>query len=155
MVGRDVIPLRTHPVLFLTVSVVNSKGEKIMKADQSALKSSQSSFGPLQIGILLLGLVDIIIHLVVLNLQIFSAEGRIDVLFTLNGLAFLVLLIAYFLPVPIAQNNRNLVRWLLIGLSALTILAWVAIGERNLLGYVSKLAELGLIVLLWLDRRQS
>ena len=126
-----------------------------MKVDQNALKTSQASFGPLQIGILLLGLVAGVIHLVILNLLIYNAEGHIDVLFTLSGLGFLTLLAAYFLPIPVARNNRSLVRWLLIGLSTLTILAWVVLGERNLLGYVSKISELGLIVLLWLDRRQS
>jgi hypothetical protein len=42
---------------------------------------------------------------------------------------------------------------MLIGLSALTILAWLFIGEQSLLAYISKIAELGLIILLWLDRR--
>jgi hypothetical protein len=126
-----------------------------MKANQKVLESNQSSFGPLQIGILLFGLVAGMIHLVVLNLMIYNAEGHIDVLFTLSGLGFLGLLAAYFLPIPIAQQNRSLVRWALIGLSVLTILAWVFIGERNLLGYISKLAELGLVIFLWLDRRQS
>jgi hypothetical protein len=124
-----------------------------MKADQKVMETSQTSFGLLQILILLFGLVAGIIHLVVLNLMIYNAEGHIDVLFTLSGLGFLGLLAAYFLPIPIAQQNRNLVRWLLIGLSALTILAWVAIGERTLLAYVSKIAELGLVITLWLDRR--
>jgi hypothetical protein len=124
-----------------------------MKADQKVMESSQSSSGLIQIGILVFGLVAGIIHLVILNLMIYNAEGHIDLLFTLSGLGFLGLLAAYFLPIPIAQQNRNLVRWLLIGLSALTILAWVVIGERSLLAYISKIAELGLAILLWLDRR--
>jgi hypothetical protein len=85
--------------------------------------------------------------------MIYNAEGHIDVLFTLSGLGFLGLLAAYFLPIPIAQQNRGLIRWMLIGLSALTILAWLFIGEQSLLAYISKIAELGLIILLWLDRR--
>jgi hypothetical protein len=124
-----------------------------MKADQKLMETSSSRFGPLQIGILLFGLVAGIIHLVILNLVIYNAEGHIDVLFTLSGLGFLGLLAAYFLPIPIAQQNRGLIRWMLIGLSALTILAWLFIGEQSLLAYISKIAELGLIILLWLDRR--
>jgi hypothetical protein len=129
------------------------KERKTMKANQNTLDTSQTGIGPIQIGILLLGLVAAVVHLVILNLMIYNAEGHIDVLFTLNGLGFLALLAAYFLPVPAAQNNRGLVRWLLIGLSALTILAWVILGERNLLGYATTIAELLLIILLWMDRR--
>jgi hypothetical protein len=124
-----------------------------MKANQTSMKSSQTAFGPLQIGILLLGLVTAIVHLVILNLLIYNSQGHIDVLFTLNGLGYLALLAAYFLPIPIAQNNRGLVRWIFIGYTILTIVAWVAMGEPSALSYITKIVEVALVVLLWLDRR--
>jgi hypothetical protein len=44
-----------------------------------------------------------------------------------------------------------------MGFVAVTILAWVAIGDKSwpagALGYVTKLVELVLIALLWNDRR--
>jgi hypothetical protein len=119
------------------------------------MNESSTRFGGLQIGILLLGLITAIVHLVVLNLQSLSFAGHIDVLFTLNGLGYLALLAAYFLPIPIFQNNRNLLRWVFILYTAVTIVAWIFLGDfsRNLLGYGTKLDELVLIVLLYLDRR--
>lgn len=101
---------------------------------------------PIKIAILLLTLATLAIHLIVLN------SGGIDILFTLNGLGYLVLLLLYFLPIPIAQNNRNLIRWVFIGYTAVTILAWVFVGEPALLGYVTKAIEVLLIISLLLDR---
>ena len=39
--------------------------------------------------------------------------------------------------------------------TAVTILGWVAIGERTAIGYVDKAIEVALIVLLWLEHRQQ
>ena len=76
---------------------------------------------------------------------------------TASGLVYLSLLAAYFLPVPIAKDNRRLVRWVYMGFAAVTILAWVAIGDHSwpagAEGYFTKLVELALIALLWNDRR--
>jgi hypothetical protein len=124
-----------------------------MKANQTAFGASQTNFGLLQLGILALGLITAIVHLVILNL------GGLDLPFMLNGLGYLALLAAYFLPVPFLQNNRNLVRWVFILYTAVTILAWYFLafsrGQADTLGYVTKLVEAGLIVLLLLDRRSS
>ena len=57
-----------------------------------------------------------------------------DPVFVLNGLGYLALLAALYLPVPRLVPHRRLVRWTLIGYATLTILAWVAIGERTPLG---------------------
>jgi hypothetical protein len=113
-------------------------------------RTDKAAFGPLQIGILLLGLATAAIHLVALNLSM----GKVDPLFTLNGLGYLALLAAYFLPLPILRQNHGLVRWALIGFATLTILAWVIMGKPyTTLGYLTKLIEAGLIGLLLLDRR--
>ena len=39
--------------------------------------------------------------------------------------------------------------------TAVTIVAWVAIGQRDLYAYANKLIEIVLIVLLWLESRQE
>ncbi|MFO7624284.1 MAG: hypothetical protein R6V73_08025 [Anaerolineales bacterium] len=106
---------------------------------------NKTRFGTLQISILLLGLATAVIHGVVLNLMM----GKLDLLFTLNGIGFLVLLAAYFLPQ--FRPLHNLVRWGLIAFTAVTIIAWVFLGAREILGYVTKLIEAGLIVALLLD----
>ena len=82
-----------------------------------------------------------------------------DVLFILNGLGYLTLLIAYFLPIDLARQYHGLVRWLFIGFTLVTILAWVAIGDKSWpagsLGYLTKLIEVLLIGLLLVDRQQT
>jgi uncharacterized membrane protein YeiH len=123
----------------------NRKERNIMKANQAA--TAQTS-GATQIGILLLALVTAIVHLVILNIQL----GKLDILFTLNGLGYLALLAAYFLPLPFARENRSLVRWAFMAFTAITVLAWVFIGLRTALGYITKIDELVLIWLLWSDR---
>jgi hypothetical protein len=105
-------------------------------------------FGGLQLSILLLGLATAAIHGIVLNLMM----GKLDLLFTLNGIGYVVLLIAYFLPqfTPL----RSLVRWALIAFTAATIIAWVFFGARELLGYVTKMIEVGLIAALLIDSKK-
>lgn len=80
-----------------------------------------------------------------------------DVLFILNGLGYLGLLAAYFLPIPIAKDNHRLVRWAFMGYAAVTILAWVAMGDKSwpggALGYIAKTIEVLLIAALWIDSR--
>jgi uncharacterized membrane protein YeiH len=106
--------------------------------------------GLLQIGIIILTLVTAVVHLVILNVRM----ARIDPPFILNGLGFLALLAALYLPLPIVKERRSLVRWIFIGFTAITILAWAAIGSRDALGYLTKLDEVALIILLWLEGRR-
>jgi ABC-type Na+ efflux pump permease subunit len=112
------------------------------------LQANESRFGLLQGIILLLGLATAAIHGILLNIMM----GGLDTLFTLNGIGFLVLLAAYFLPQ--FSKYRNLVRWVLIAFTAVTIIAWIFMGARELLGYVTKLIEVGLIAALLVDARQ-
>jgi hypothetical protein len=114
------------------------------------MNSESSRLNAVQIGIIILTLATALIH--------FSLLFP-DVLFILNGLGYLALLAAYFLPIELARKNHNLVRWLFIIFAAVTILGWVAIGDKSwpdgALGYVTKLIEVGLIVLLVVDGRRS
>ena len=73
--------------------------------------------------------------------------------FILNSLGYLTLLAAYLLPIPIARDNRGLVRWAFIGFTVVTIIAWLAIGDKTfVLGYVTKAIEVLLIIALLRDR---
>ena len=112
------------------------------------LQANETRFGLLQGIILLLGLATAAIHGILLNLMM----GELDPLFTLNGIGFLVLITAYFLPQ--LSKYRNIVRWVLIAYTAITIIAWLFLGARETLGYVTALIEVGLIVALLLDARQ-
>jgi hypothetical protein len=77
-----------------------------------------------------------------------------DPVFILNGLGYLTLLAALYLPIPRLAPHRRLVRWMLIGYATLTILAWVAIGERTLLGYSTTAGEVALVVLLLMEGKR-
>jgi hypothetical protein len=74
--------------------------------------------------------------------------------FILNGLGYLTLLAALYLPIPRLAPYRRIVRWTLIGYATLTILLWVTIGERTLLGYSTTADEVALVVLLILEGRR-
>ena len=114
------------------------------------MNTESSRISAVQIGIIILTLGTALIH--------FSLLFP-DVLFILNGLGYLTLLAAYFLPIDLARNNHNLVRWLFIIFTVVTILAWVAMGDKSWpggsLGYLTKLIEAVLIVLLVVDGRQN
>ena len=108
------------------------------------MKIGQVTIGGIQIGIILLAVATAIIHLTL---------SFPDPTFILNGLGYLGLTAALFLPLPWAKDHRPIVGYVLMGFTAVTILAWVAIGLRIPLGYITKVIELGLLGLLWLDRK--
>ncbi len=110
------------------------------------METGQSKFGAVQIGIILLTLATAGIHFTL----VFPS-----VMFILNAIGYLTLLAAYFLPLPFAKDNRDLVRWAFIGFTAVTILGWVAIGDKSVaLGYITKAIEVVLIALLLYEGRQ-
>ncbi len=114
------------------------------------MNTNSSRLSAVQIGIIILTLATALIH--------FSLLFP-DTLFILNGLGYLALLAAYFFPIDLARNNHNLVRWLFIIFVVVTILGWIAIGDKSWpsggLGYLTKLIEVVLITLLVVDGRQS
>jgi hypothetical protein len=77
-----------------------------------------------------------------------------DPVFILNGLGYLTLLAALYLPIFQLVPHRRIVRLTLMGYATLTILLWVAIGERTLLGYSTTAAEVALVILLLLEGRR-
>ena len=76
-----------------------------------------------------------------------------DPVFILNGLGYLTLLAALYLPQ--LARYRNVVRWVLVGYAALTIFLWILIGARTPIGYIDKAMEVALIALLLLEARRS
>ena len=77
----------------------------------------------------------------------------------LNGLGYLALLAAYFLPIPFLQSQHRLVWWVLFGYTILTIVLWVILGEKDFsassssaIGYYAKAAEVLLLAFLWADK---
>jgi hypothetical protein len=78
-----------------------------------------------------------------------------DPVFLLNGIGYLTLLGALYLPIAQLRPRRRLIRRVLIGYTLLTIAIWILIGERSMIGYVNKVNEIALVLLLLLDDRRS
>lgn len=95
--------------------------------------------------ILITGLITALVHLIVLNL------GGLSPLFLLNGIAYLVLLGLFFFNPAIVADRRRLFHYAFIAFAAVTILAWVAVGTRGVLGWGTKLDEVILIIALWMN----
>ena len=82
-----------------------------------------------------------------------------DIGFTLNGLGYIGLLGAYFLPIPFFQQRHRLVWWALVGYTLLTIILWIILGNKQFvpgtssaIGYYAKTAEVILLAFLWSDK---
>lgn len=86
------------------------------------------------------------------------SRGRPNYLFLANSLGYFALLGAFFATRSAKDQVRNLVSYLLMGYAALTIVAWVVMnGGRFLLALsiVTKLAEILLIVMVWMHLRAT
>ena len=104
---------------------------------------------PRKLAIIILTVVTAIIHIGLAFYALSAGDMTTFVMFLLNGVGYLVLLAAYTLPLPLARNYTKLVRWAFIAFTAVTIIGWVAIGLKNVVGYSDKLIEVALIVLLF------
>ena len=119
---------------------------------------AQSTF--LSVGIVLLTLFTAGCHLYLGLNGLRRPLNTYTVLFLLDGLGYLALLAALTLPIPRLSGYRPLLRRVLAGYAALTIVSWVAtviimhFGAIQL-AYVTKVVELALILFLWLAGRQS
>lgn len=116
------------------------------------METSQSKLGWVQFGIMITAVITAVIHL-------YIGITLPSTLFILNGIGYLVLLIGLFVQFSLARKNRGLIRWVLMGFTAVTIVAWLAIGDKSwpsgALGYVTKFDEIILLALLWMDRSRS
>jgi len=117
-------------------------------------------------GIIIATLVTAVAHLLAAFDKILFPD-HVDPLFLLNGLGFLGLLGAYFLPIPFFQQRHNLVHIALMAFAAITIAAWIFIwviqyviingtpffSHDSLYGVPAKIAEVILILLLRADKQ--
>ena len=108
--------------------------------------ASTTAPAALRIGIIVLTLVTALVHISL----IFP-----DPVFIMNGLGYLALLAALYLPIPRIAAYRNIVRWIFIGYTALTVILWLLIGERSALGFITTADEVILIALLIFDARRE
>src|SRR5574338_569374 len=121
-----------------------------------------------QIGIIVLALITAFLHLAAaFDIQLFP-EGP-DPLFILNGLGYLGLLGAYFLPIPFFQQKHEWVRRGFILYAIITIAAWIFIwviqyviiqgvpffSRDSIYGVPAKIAEMLLIWLLYTDKPET
>jgi hypothetical protein len=102
-----------------------------------------------QYGIILAGLAAAFFHLLLFP----------DIAFTLNGLGYIGLLGAYFLPIAFFQQRHKIVWWGLGGYTLLTIVLWVIIADKQFVagtssatGYYAMISELVLLGFLWTDK---
>ncbi|HSB03351.1 MAG TPA: hypothetical protein VLE49_22060 [Anaerolineales bacterium] len=118
--------------------------------------------------IIILTLITAFLHLAAaFDKQLFP-DGS-DPLFILNGLGYLGLLGAYFLPISFLQQRHELVRRVYMGYAVLTILAWIFIwviqaviinhtpffAHDSLYGVPAKIVEVILLFLLSSDKSKS
>ena len=113
--------------------------------------TTMTSLSPvLRLGIIVLTVVTAMVHL-----YLGFSSGLPP--FVLNGLGYLALLAALYLPIPHLTPYRNIARWVLVGYTTLTIVLWLVItgGASTTIGYTDKVVELLLIILLVTEGRTS
>ena len=110
----------------------------------------QSRLGPLQAGIILLAVATAAIHI-----WLAVAEMDFDLLFIANGVGYLALVAALYAPLQALAPYRNVVRWVLIAYTAVTVVLWLLIGVRSLIAYVDKTIEVVLMILLWMEAQAA
>lgn len=78
-----------------------------------------------------------------------------DPLFILNGLGYLGLLAALYLPIPQLSGYKKIIRFALIGFTALTFALFFIItgGVGTAIAYIDKAIEAALIVMLVIEAR--
>jgi hypothetical protein len=103
--------------------------------------------------IILLTVVTGLIHLIMLGFLF----GGTQILPILNGLGYLALITALYF-IPQLARMRSLIRWVLIGYAAITIILYFFLDAQpftNILGLVTKAMEIALIILLLMDRSDA
>ena len=106
-----------------------------------------SALNPRRYAIVALTVITALIHLAL-------SFNPFNPLFILNGVGYLVLIVAlYFIPQLAGQ--RALIRWVLLAYTAVTFVLYFVFNWPDIWGPVGlfdKAVELVLMILLWLDR---
>ena len=105
--------------------------------------------------ILVLGLFTGLVHLIILPFVVWKTVDFLYISWILNGIGYLVFLWATLTEPSFLEGSRDLVHYAFIGFTAITIVAFFALGEptTDRLGWVTKLAEILLIAALVADMR--
>jgi hypothetical protein len=109
----------------------------------------------LRIAIAILTVVTALIHLYIAFINFATGAFEFQPMFLLNALGYLTLLGALLLDLPFLAGRKSLVHYAFMAYTAVTILGWVAIGARNILGYSDKVVEVLLLAALWMHLRQT
>jgi hypothetical protein len=134
------------------------------------LPRNTTRFGALQIAICVLSAATAVCHIylgVITQIMVATqpeataaaggaaALGFFAALFYLDALGYIVLTVALYLPA--LARFRRLIRWALIALTAVTIIAYFALiqGHYDALGIGDKIVEVALIVLLVVEGRRE
>ena len=116
--------------------------------------------------IIILVLATAVLHFAAAFDRVLFPDGTPDPLFTLNGIGYLGLLGAFYLPIPFFQQRHKLVWQVLFGYIILTIVAWLVIwvgmnviaqgvpffSHDSVYGVPAKIIELVLLYLLWQEK---
>lgn len=127
-----------------------------MKSISQSQSYTSASTGSLKGAIITLTIITAIVHLYIsLSNGLFTGTGlgatSLPLLWLLNGLGYLALLVALYLPA--LAFIRSIVRWILAGYAALTVIVWVVVTQAafDQLDYLTKLIEIALVVVLIVD----
>ena len=107
---------------------------------------------PMQIAIVLLTVATAIIHIVLA----IPSPAPMNIIFFLNGLGYLALVAGLYL-VPQLDNMHTVIRWVLVGYAAVTIILFFVFNAETgygPLGLITKAIEVVLIILLIMDSRR-
>ncbi len=121
---------------------------------------------PVHYAIILLALITAVLHLAAAFDKVLFPDGTPDPLFLLNGLGYIGLLGAYFLPIKFFQDKHKLVWQVFFGYAILTIVAWLVIwvginvignhvpffSRDSIYGVPAKIAEVALLYFLQQDK---
>ncbi|MFL5628508.1 MAG: hypothetical protein ACJ788_23250 [Ktedonobacteraceae bacterium] len=119
------------------------------------VKQSQTitRLGLIQVGIIVLDVATAFNHL---SLALEGVGvGPLPILFLLNGIGYLFLLACLYMPQLF--RIQRIVRWVLIGYTALTIVLWLVITRAHpaVFGYFDQVIGVALIALLLVEDRQA
>jgi len=134
------------------------------------LPRNATRFGAIQIAICVLAAATAAVHIylgVITHIMVMTQPdataaaggaatlGFFAALFYLDGLGYIVLTAALYLPA--FARFRRLTRWALIALTAATIVAYFVLiqGQYDAIGIADKIAEVALIVLLVIEGRRE
>lgn len=105
------------------------------------------------------GILQVTIILLVLATALVHLQRGIEFgmpMFIANGIGYLVLVAALYVPVAFLAPYRKWIRWALIAFTLVTIIGWIAIGDKaEMIGWITKAIEIVLVILLFLDGRQK